>query len=135
MKLTIIGAGSAFAYHVVSDLIRRPALAGSTVGLVDIVPMILGMDESMLIPTLNILVGLRMPNQLEFGIGPHFSPRAAELTEYFDDKVHVEGLGLSASLGWAYRTDGGVTMSFNLSAMWAGDLEAYGITFGWNMPE
>jgi alpha-galactosidase len=45
MKLTIIGAGSAFSYHVVSDLIRRPALAGSTVGLVDIQPEILELSN------------------------------------------------------------------------------------------
>ncbi|MGI6209882.1 MAG: hypothetical protein ACOYEW_16890 [Anaerolineae bacterium] len=36
LKLTIIGAGSAFTFRVVSDLIRRPALAGSTVALVDV---------------------------------------------------------------------------------------------------
>lgn len=35
VKLTLIGAGSAFTFHVVSDMIRRPALAGSTVALVD----------------------------------------------------------------------------------------------------
>ncbi len=38
IKLTLIGAGSPFTFHVVSDLIRRPALAGSTVALVDINP-------------------------------------------------------------------------------------------------
>ena len=62
-------------------------------------------------------------------------PRAPVLQEYFNDEVHVEGLGLAAAIGWAYKTDGGVNMSFNLSAMWAGDLAAYGLTFGWNMPE
>ncbi|NPV07956.1 MAG: hypothetical protein HPY83_08340 [Anaerolineae bacterium] len=36
LKLTLIGAGSAFTFHVVSDLIRQPALAGSTVALVDV---------------------------------------------------------------------------------------------------
>ena len=44
MKITIIGAGSAFVYHVVSDLIRRPALGGSTVGLVDIDPQALDLS-------------------------------------------------------------------------------------------
>ena len=38
IKLTLIGAGSAFAFHVVSDLIRRPALAGSEIALVDLNP-------------------------------------------------------------------------------------------------
>lgn len=36
VKLTIIGAGSAFTFHVVSDLVRQPGLAGSTVALVDV---------------------------------------------------------------------------------------------------
>lgn len=36
IKLALIGAGSPFTFHVVSDLIRRPALAGSSVALVDI---------------------------------------------------------------------------------------------------
>jgi alpha-galactosidase len=35
-KCTIIGAGSAFAFHVTGDLIARPDFAGSTIGLVDI---------------------------------------------------------------------------------------------------
>jgi len=31
IKCTIIGAGSAFAFHVASDIIRRAELAGSTI--------------------------------------------------------------------------------------------------------
>lgn len=38
IKCTIIGAGSAFAFHVTSDLIRRKELAGSTIALVDVDP-------------------------------------------------------------------------------------------------
>jgi len=38
IKLALIGAGSAFTFHVVSDLIQRPALSGSVVALVDIAP-------------------------------------------------------------------------------------------------
>ncbi len=38
IKCTIIGAGSAFAFHVASDLIRRPELAGSAIALVDVDP-------------------------------------------------------------------------------------------------
>ncbi len=37
-RITLIGAGSAFTFHVTSDLIRRPALAGTTVALVDTDP-------------------------------------------------------------------------------------------------
>ena len=112
----------------------QKGIPGTTVGLVDVVPMLLGLDESMLIPTVNVLVGLRMPNNLEFGLGPHFSPRAPALAQYFDDDVHIEGMGLCAALGYSYATDGGVNMSVNLSAMWAGDLSAYGVTVGWNTP-
>lgn len=36
VHLTLIGAGSAFAFYVVSDLLRTPALAGSSLTLVDI---------------------------------------------------------------------------------------------------
>lgn len=35
IKVTLIGAGSAFTFSVVADIIRRPLLAGSTVALVD----------------------------------------------------------------------------------------------------
>ena len=38
IKCTIIGAGSAFAFHVTSDLIRRREFAGSTIALVDVDP-------------------------------------------------------------------------------------------------
>ncbi len=38
IKLTLIGAGSRFTFGVVADLIRRPALAGSAVALVDTDP-------------------------------------------------------------------------------------------------
>ncbi|MBN1642047.1 MAG: hypothetical protein JXA09_12500 [Anaerolineae bacterium] len=44
IKITLIGAGSAFAYHIVSDLIRDPALAGSTVALVDVNPRALDLS-------------------------------------------------------------------------------------------
>ena len=36
IKLTLIGAGSRFTFHVVSDLMRVPAFSGSTVALVDV---------------------------------------------------------------------------------------------------
>jgi alpha-galactosidase len=45
VKITIVGAGSAFSYGIVSDLIRRPLLAGSTVGLVDVNPTALDVSE------------------------------------------------------------------------------------------
>jgi alpha-galactosidase len=44
LKITVIGAGSAFAFHVASDLIRCPALAGSTVALVDVNPRALDLS-------------------------------------------------------------------------------------------
>jgi len=45
IKLTIIGAGSAFTFHVMSDLARQPALAGSTVALIDTDAEALGLSE------------------------------------------------------------------------------------------
>lgn len=44
IKLTLIGAGSPFTFHVLADLIRRPALAGSLVALVDINPAALDLS-------------------------------------------------------------------------------------------
>ena len=35
LKAALIGAGSAFAFSVIADFTSRPALAGSTIALVD----------------------------------------------------------------------------------------------------
>lgn len=108
-----------------------------TVGLVDVVPMLMGLDESMLIPSLSVLVGLRLPTTsrgcFEFGLGPHISPRAPELEPFSeDDDAHIAGLGIAGSIGWFFETPGGVNMSVNYSLMRSGDLTAHGVTFGWN---
>ena len=112
-----------------------------TVGLVDIIPLWMGLDESMFIPAVNVLVGLRYKGW-EFSLGPHFSPRPSrsimrdeEPDPYWDDDAHLPGLGLAGAVGYWFRRAGGVNMSVDLSWMQAGDLTAIGLTFGWNFKD
>ena len=82
LKLTIIGAGSAFTFRVVSDLIRRPALAGSTVALVDV-------DEEAL--ALSARIAARMVERAgaQLTIRAHHPPAGGAGRERLDPQLHL----------------------------------------------
>ncbi|MHC4252946.1 MAG: hypothetical protein ACYS9X_27830 [Planctomycetota bacterium] len=116
---------SAFGYQF-----QREYGMGETKGLLDVIPLVMGLDQSLFIPSVSVVVGLRFPNGLEVGLGPHWSPRLPELDPFPNDDVHIEGLGLAGHIGYAWNP-GDMTVSVNYSFMKAGDLSAHGITFGW----
>lgn len=110
--------------------------------LVTILPLIAGMDKSLFIPTVNLLVGLRSPSgKWDFGAGPYYAPRVYsgkdELgeDEYPDDDVHLWGLGLTVGLGYTIGVDSPVRVPIGLAVGFAGDATAYSLTIGWNMEE
>jgi hypothetical protein len=39
------------------------------------------------------------------------------------------------SVGYTWATEGGVNIPLSLTAMFSGDIQAYGVTLGWNMPQ
>jgi hypothetical protein len=109
---------------------------GEGVGLFKLVPLVAGLERSLAIPVANVLVGVRFPGagrwQWEVAAGPHISPRMEEVFEE-TPTGRVPGWGLAVGLGATCRTSGGVNVPIGLCYVSAGDAEAWGLTFGWNM--
>ena len=113
---------------------------GETNTLVEIIPSIAGMAQSWVIPSVNILVGLRFPNGFEFGAGPHFAARKRHKDDLEDryawDGVHVWGLGLTVGVGVTFEAqaeEGSLRIPIGLSAGIAADGVTYSFTFGFNL--
>jgi hypothetical protein len=68
--------------------------------LTEFIPLVGGMDQGLALPSATWLVGLRMPNGFEFGVGPN---------------VGLSGAGMMAGMG--YTVDlGGLNIPINLAA-------------------
>jgi hypothetical protein len=91
-------------------------------GLVEIVPMIVGLEQSAVIPSLSVMFGLRAANDLEFGIGPNLSMTAEK----------EAGLGMAFGVGYTYRAER-LNMPVNLVGVFNQDGTRIGISFGWNL--
>lgn len=85
-------------------------------GLIEFIPMIGGLDQSMLLPMANILIGYRSPQGFEFGAGP---------------SVSLVGTGLVVAIGKNFRSEH-VNFPVNLSFHKGKDSMRLGLTFGFN---
>lgn len=132
-KEYITGFPWLFAWGYQFEMERGPE--GQTNTLVTILPLIAGMDKSMLIPTLNVLVGLRLPNGIDFGAGPYYAPRVYDDSAYESDQVHLWGLGLTVGAGYTFGRYSSVKIPVGIAVGWAGDAVVYSVTMGWNMQE
>ena len=55
------------------------ALGGGPIVLMELVPLLGGLDQGVAIPSVSGLVGLRAPSGAEFGVGPNYSPAGPAL--------------------------------------------------------
>lgn len=107
-----------------------------TKSVVMVIPAIVGLDKSMFIPTVNVLVGLRSANnKFDIGAGPHFSPRETTDDAYKYDKVHLWGLGLTAGFSYTLGDETGMKIPLAVAVGWAADVTTYSVTIGWRVPE
>ena len=73
----------------------------------------------MLIPSGNLLLGIRFPGGFEAVAGPNFSP---------------SGVGMCIALGKTIQS-GSMNMPVNLAVVSNEDGQRYSLTFGWNLSQ
>ncbi|MCB2406699.1 hypothetical protein [Hymenobacter lucidus] len=77
-----------FGWQFETRVFRLP---NGTSGLVEIVPLIAGLEQNKFIPSLNALIGIRGPKGFEFGLGPNLTPVSA---------------GVALAVGTSFRSHG-----------------------------
>ncbi len=63
---------------------------GGSAGLFEVIPMIGGLDQGVIIPSINFITGYRTAEGFEFGAGPNFS---------------LLSTGFSAAAGYAFKSE------------------------------
>jgi hypothetical protein len=87
------------------------------VGLIEVVPLIAGLDKGLPLPSANLLLGLRRSDGLEFSAGPNASP---------------SGVGMTVAFGKTFQA-GELNMPVNLAVVSNKSGLRYSVTFGWNL--
>jgi hypothetical protein len=90
--------------------------ANGDAGLIEFIPMIAGLDQGLILPSANILVGYRTKNGFEIGCGPNFS---------------LAGGGMVFAVGNNF-TNGHVNFPINLAVIRGKDSIRMALTFGFN---
>lgn len=78
-----------FGWQFETRIFRMP---NGTAGLLEIVPLIGGLEQSKFIPSLNALIGIRGPKGVEFGLGPNISPAGAHIALAFGTSFRSNGI-------------------------------------------
>ena len=86
-------------------------------GIVEIVPLITGMDSELSLLSLNLLMGMRGADGFELCAGPYFSET---------------GRGLTIAVGKTVRS-GTMSVPVNLAVTNTKEGARYSLTFGWNL--
>jgi hypothetical protein len=87
------------------------------IGLVEFVPLVIGLDQGLTIPSANLLFGMRLPNNVEFAAGPNVSPN---------------GSGMCVAVGKTF-TFGSMRMPVNAAIVSSDAGVRYSVTLGWNL--
>lgn len=85
-------------------------LASGTAGLVELVPLVGGLEQGKFIPSLNALVGIRGPKGFEFGLGPNLTPASAGIVLAVGTSFKVEDVNFPVNLA-VVPGNGGVRFS------------------------
>jgi hypothetical protein len=78
-----------FGWQFETRIFRLP---NGTAGLVEVVPLIGGLEQNKFIPSLNALIGIRGPKGLEFGLGPNLTPISASVALAVGTSFHSNGV-------------------------------------------
>jgi len=78
---------------------------GQTIGLIELVGLVGGMEQGYVLPSLNTIVGLRKPSGIEAGFGPNLS---------------LSGVGYVFAVGFSHQK-GGLVFPHNLSLALSND--------------
>ncbi|MBT2556936.1 hypothetical protein J7E24_04010 [Hymenobacter sp. ISL-91] len=88
-------------------------LSSGLSGLVELVPLIGGLEQGKFIPSLNALVGIRGPKGFEFGLGPNVTPAGANIALAVGTSFKVEDVNFPVNLA-VVPGNGGVRFSLLL---------------------
>jgi len=91
-------------------------LENGTSGLFEFVPLVGGLEQGKLLPSLSALVGIRGPKGLEFGVGPNLSVAGAGLVLAAGTNFQTQGINFPVNVAFAPSRDGarfGVLFGFN----------------------
>ncbi|RYU78365.1 hypothetical protein [Hymenobacter persicinus] len=125
--LTVLTAGAAskaeerdikpfltqFGWQFETRVFRLP---NGTSGLVEVIPLIGGLEQNKFIPSLNALIGIRGPKGFEFGLGPNLTPLSASI---------------ALAVGTTYRV-AGVNFPVNLAVVPGNGGARFSLLFGFN---
>lgn len=78
-----------FGWQFETRIFRMP---NGTSGLLELVPLIGGLEQGKFIPSLNALVGIRGPKGFEFGLGPNLTPVSANIALAVGTSFHSNGM-------------------------------------------
>ena len=104
-------------------------------GLIEFIPLVIGMDQDMQMASVNVLAGLRFKNGFEFLVGPNLT--LADSSDFDPEDPNeppaedASPFGFLAAIGYTFRS-GQMNFPINFSVLRADDDIRIGITFGWN---
>ncbi|TGE15936.1 hypothetical protein [Hymenobacter elongatus] len=102
-----------FGWQFETRIFRLP---NGTAGLLEIVPLIGGLEQNKFIPSLNALVGIRGPKGFEFGLGPNITPVSASV---------------ALAVGTSFRSNG-VNFPVNFAVVPGNGGVRFSLLFGFN---
>ncbi|WP_033370542.1 hypothetical protein [Hymenobacter norwichensis] len=96
-----------FGWQFETRIFRMP---NGTAGLLEIVPLIGGLEQGKFLPSLSALIGIRGPKGLEFGLGPNVSPAGAHIALAVGTSFRSNGINFPVNLA-VVPGDGGARFS------------------------
>ncbi|TGE21572.1 hypothetical protein E5K00_14930 [Hymenobacter aquaticus] len=102
-----------FGWQFETRLFRLP---NGTAGLLEIVPLIAGLEQNKFLPSLNALIGIRGPKGLEFGLGPNLTPLSASV---------------ALAVGTSFRSNG-INFPVNFAVVPGNGGARFSLLFGFN---
>jgi len=102
-----------FGWQFETRIFRMPS---GTAGLLEIVPLIGGLEQGKFIPSLNALIGIRGPKGFEFGVGPNVSPA---------------GANIALAVGTSFRSNG-INFPVNFAVVPGNGGVRFSLLFGFN---
>ena len=102
-----------FGWQFETQLFRMP---NGVSGLVELVPLVAGLEQGKFIPSLSGLLGIRGPQGFEFGVGPNVSPIGANVVLALGTSFRSNGINFPVNLAVVPGNNGArisLLMGFN----------------------
>lgn len=84
-----------FGWQFESRLFRMP---NGVSGLVELVPLVGGLEQGKFVPSVSGLLGIRGPKGLEFGLGPNLSPVGGDIVLALGTSFRANGVNFPVNL-------------------------------------